>query len=530
MLLAKLRQQSAAYQAHQTLLVLAPDAILVGGAVRDLVLGDVVHDLDYVLPGAALVAARRLGDAIGGAYYPLDEQRNFGRVVCKRSDEETLVIDLSSLAENSLDQDLQARDFTINAIAMLPNGRAYDPLGGITDLDQRLLRLCSPQSLLDDPLRVLRAVRFLFKHHLRPAAELDELVEDAAPGLETISPERQRDELLKILALPEPHYAFLQLQAWNLARIFFPALVRLIGIEQSPPHVYDVYEHSLITLRWTARIDRLLRNNATPSTELEQTIVDALASFSPDLQAYLDRESVPDHPRWLWLRFAALAHDWGKAATRSLTETGRIRFLGHEAISAELSAGWLEQYRCAGSEIDYIRRVCMGHMRPIFLSATVHPPPTSPRHQGEALPSVDEGLRGVGSERLPFSQGERTTGRRTPSRRNLYRFYRDLGDAAPGVLLLHIADHLATYGPSLNPEGFQRHLQVVAAMLEPMAESGEESILPAPLLNGNDLIGFFDLEQGPRIGELLEGLREAQVVGEVGSREEAVRWVRKQLE
>ncbi len=117
-----------------------------------------------------------------------------------------------------------------------------------------------------------------------------------------------------------------------------------------------------------------------------------------------------------------------------------------------------------------------------------------------------------------------------PSRRALYRFYRDLGDAAPGVLLLHIADDLATYGPDIDLADFKRHLQIVATMLEPMAESGEQSILPAPLLNGNDLIGLFDLKPGPRIGELLEGLREAQVVGEIGSREEAERWVHKQLE
>jgi len=488
MLLAKLRQQPAANQAHQTLLKLAPAAILVGGAVRDLLLGDVVHDLDYVLPGDALAVARRLGDAIGGAYYPLDEQRNFGRVVWNWSDEGILVIDLSLLAESSLNRDLQARDFTINAIALLPGGDLYDPLGGETDLKQRLLRPCSPHSLLDDPLRVLRAVRFLFKLHLRPAPGLDELVAAAAPGLEAISPERQRDELLKILALPEPHYAFLQLQAWNLMRRFFPALVRLIGIEQSPPHVYDVYEHSLITLRWMARIDRLLRTDA-PSTALEQVIVDVLAPFSPDLQTYLDQEFVPDRPRWLWLRFAALAHDWGKAATRSLAEDGRVHFLGHEAISAELSADWLEQYRCAGAEIDYVRRVCKGHMRPIHLS-----------------------------------QGERT-----PSRRALYRFYRDLGDAAPGVLLLHIADHLATYGPDLDPVDFQRHLRIVAVMLEPMTAAAEESILPTLLLNGNDLIGLFDLEQGPYIGVLLEALREAQAVGEVSSREEAVRWTREHL-
>ncbi|HEY53557.1 MAG TPA: HD domain-containing protein [Caldilineae bacterium] len=485
MLLAQLRQQLDAYRAHQALLKLAPDAVLVGGAVRDLLLGDVIHDLDYVLPGAALIAARRLGDAIGGAYYPMDGPRGIGRVVWRPTAETRLVIDVSTWRGSSLDEDLRARDFTINAIALLADGQVCDPLDGVEDLMARRLRPCSSVSLETDPLRILRAVRFLFQFRLQPHVGMEELVAAATPGLDAISPERQRDELAKILALPDPQDAVRQLQAWNLLRRFFPALVRLIGIEQSTPHVCDAYEHSLATLRWQARIDRLLRGVAAPTTELDQIIIDALASISPDLRAYLDQAFVPDRPRWLWLRFAALAHDWGKAATRSSAEDGRIRFLGHEAISAELSAGWLEQYRCASSEIEYVRRLCQGHMRPIHLSQRD----------------------------------------RTPSRRALYRFYRDLGDAAPAALLLHIADHLATYGPEIVPNDFREHLLVVAAMLEPMTAAGEQNILPTPLLNGNDLIKLFDLQPGPRIGELLEALREAQAVGEVGSRGEAERWV-----
>jgi len=486
MLLSKLRQQPAAFRAHRTLLELAPDAVLVGGAVRDLLLGEPLHDLDYVLADGALAAARRLGDALGGAYYPMDEPRGIARVVWRPTPNTRLVIDVSTWRGANLDDDLRARDFTLNAIALLPDGQVYDPLGGIEDLAARRLRPCTPASLKTDPLRILRAVRFLFQFRLQPHPSLGGLVAAAAPGLDAISPERQRDELLKILALPEPQYALLQLQAWNLARRFFPALVRLIGIEQARPHVYDVYEHSLIALRWLAHIDRLLRDEAAPSTELEGMIIAALAPCSPDLRTYLDQTFVPDRPRWLWLRFAALAHDWGKAATRTQTGDGRIRFLGHEAISAELSGDWLQQYRCASSEIDYVHRLCRGHMRPIFLSQ-------------------DE---------------------RAPGRRALYRFYRDLGDAAPGALLLHIADHLATYGPDIDPEDFRQHLRTVAAMLAPMTATGEQTILPTPLLNGNDLIELFALQPGPRIGELLEALREAQAVGEVSSRGEAERWLR----
>ncbi len=428
MLITKLHQQANAYRAHKTFLQIAPEAVLVGGAVRDLLLDRGIHDLDYVLPGDALSCARRLGDALGAAFYPLDERRGIGRVVWQTSTGERLVIDVAALQGDSLDEDLLARDFTLNAIGLGVDGRVYDPLHGMIDIETGILRTCTPDSLMKDPVRILRAVRFICKFDLQADATLPELVASAMPGLDLTSPERQRDELLKIMALPEPEKALNLLHAWHLEERYFPELADLRRLEQSPPHSYNTYRHSLVTLRWMARIDELCRLGSAPTVDLESAILLELAPFRSLVQEYLNQLLIPDRPRWLWLRFAAVAHDWGKASTRSEDEHGRIRFLGHEAISAELASSWQERYHCASSEIHFVRQVCKGHMRPIALS-----------------------------------QGERM-----PSRRSLYRFYRDLGDAAPGVILLHIADHLATYGPTIELSDFRRHLKFVAAMLEPM--------------------------------------------------------------
>ena len=167
--MTNLHSQPLAHKAHTTLLALAPQAVLVGGAVRDLLLGLPLRDLDYVLPGDALPVARALADALGAAYYPLDERRGTGRVVWQQPEGAPLVVDIASLGSSSLDDDLRARDFTINAIALAPGDVLYDPLGGVPDLQNRTLRPCSDHSLVADPVRVLRAVRFLCAFELQPA-------------------------------------------------------------------------------------------------------------------------------------------------------------------------------------------------------------------------------------------------------------------------------------------------------------------------------------------------------------------------
>ncbi len=483
-----LASQPAAAQAHAALLALAPDAILVGGAVRDLLLGVAIHDLDYILVADALHVARRLADRLGAAYYPLDAERGVGRVIWKQTGDESLVIDLTTFRGATIKDDLRARDFTINAITLPPTGAYHDPLGGIEDLSAHRLRPCRADSLRADPIRILRAARFLFTFRLHPTPDLDALVRDAAPGLTAASPERQRDELFKLLALAEPHLPLTQLDAWDILPLLIPDLAALHNIEQPPPHVYDVYEHTLVALRWQARLDRLIRQTVAPTDEIEVAILAALTPFQTHLQTYLGHELSAGRPRWLWLRIAALAHDWGKAATRSQDAAERTSFLGHEDVSAHLASAWLEQLRCAGAEITFTSDLCRSHMRPLHLGREPHP----------------------------------------PSRRSLYRLFRDLGDATPALLLLHLADHLATYGPGIDPRHLRRHLSFVASLLQLAFPTHPDApIIPKPLLDGHDIMKLTSLPPGPQVGTLLEQLREAQATGEISDHNQAITFIQR---
>ena len=473
---------------HQRLLEIAPDAVLIGGAVRDLLLDRPIHDLDYVVTGDALDIGRRLADRLGAAYYPLDEDRHIARVVwqTEAGGDEKLVVDISSLIGVTLLEDIQRRDFTINAIALLPYGDLYDPLEGMKDLEKRVLRPCSPDSLLNDPVRTIRAVRFLLDFGLQPAPGLDHLVWHAAPYLSRVSPERQRDEFVKVLALPYPYCAIERMNDWRIVDVVMPELVALQGLEQPPPHQFDVYHHTLRTVSWSARLDLWVRGKREARTGVEARIHHRLASYQDALRDYLETPLTADRPRWLWFRFGAVAHDWGKATAFREDEDGNITFYRHELESEQLAGEWMRRYHCARNEIRFVQRMCKGHMRPmsLFISRTL------------------------------------------PSRRALFRFYRDMEDAAPAIILLFIADFLGAYDDDVDMNILDEALDHAVAWLQPFVA---DDVIPSPLLSGDEIIQLFDLKPGPQIGRLIEALQEAQAAGEVHTREDAVHFLESQL-
>ena len=474
---------------HRALLHFAPDAVLVGGAVRDLLLGRPVHDLDYVVEGDGLAAGKKLADQLQAAYYPLDTSRKIGRVVWA-VDDETLVVDISSLSGMTLEEDIRRRDFTINAIAMLPDGQIFDLLDGVGDLERRMLRLCSPDSLHTDPVRTIRAVRFLYTFGLTAEPGLDQLVWYAAPFLNRISPERQRDEFVRVLSLSRPHLAVDRLVDWRIADVLLPELIALQDVAQPEPHVFDVYQHTLQTLRWTAWLDSWLLQGVEARDDLELLIQQRLDAYRPALRSYLGQPLSAERPRWLWLRFAAIAHDWGKPRTFRESEDGRIHFYRHENLSGELATDWMQRYHCARHEITFVRNVCAQHMRPMNM----------------------------------FIAGD------TPTPRALFRFYRDLDSAAPATVLLFLADFLGARGQTVTSTELSDALDLVDAFLKPFLESQNKPPVPDPLLDGKDLIEYFDLRPGPEIGRLLSALQEAQAAGEVETREQAIGYIEEQLE
>ncbi|NTU75587.1 MAG: hypothetical protein HGA86_05650 [Anaerolineaceae bacterium] len=185
------------------------DVYVVGGAVRDAILGQETHDIDFAVRGNARRLARRVADVLCAVYVEMDDEHDIGRVILDDQSLDRFILDFAALRADELEGDLLGRDFKINAMALDVKdlGKLIDPLGGIVDLQQKVISACSPTSITDDPIRVLRAIRLAIGLNFKIEPGTLQQIRSAVSSLPRISNERQRDELFRILEGPRPDTA-----------------------------------------------------------------------------------------------------------------------------------------------------------------------------------------------------------------------------------------------------------------------------------------------------------------------------------
>ncbi len=464
------------------------EAYLVGGTVRDWLMGRPVKDLDFAVHGDALALARHVADELGAAYVPLDPERNTARVVIREPQETgswvpSRHIDMAGIRGADIEADLWGRDFTVNAIAVDINHLTEEPLpildptGGQQDLERRRVRAVSETVFEDDPVRLLRAVRLAaqIEGYIEPRTQ--GLMRKSAALLSMTSPERIRDEFVKILLLPDASTRVRLLDAFGVLKQFLPEVAALHGLSQPLPHVYDAYEHSLATL---AELDLVLRSllGGAPSPAV---VLGPVATYASELRQHLVPPLVGERTRAVLLKLVALLHDIGKPATRSVEPTGRVRFLRHEFVGAMMAAEVMRRLRFAGREVRLVEGVVRHHMRPLLL--------------GDA---------------------------RQVTRRTVYRFFRDAGPAGRAALVFSLADYRGTRGAAVRADAWARRLNVVRVFLERYFTQHAQVVAPPKLIDGNDLMRAFSLQAGRQIGLLLEAVREAQAAGLVATRDGAL--------
>ena len=467
------------------------DVYLVGGAVRDALLGRSSYDLDFVLAGDTLRITRGLADKLGGAYFPLDVEREYARIVLEERQVGIkggrIKLDFATYQSGSLDSDLHLRDFTINAMAVHVHHpeQLIDLLGGAGDLLAKRLRVCSADSLKNDPLRTLRAVRQAIDYELQIMPETIRLMRQAASWLDQVSPERQRDELFRILEGRNPRASLEILERIGALQMLLPEVVAMKGVEQAAPHIYDVWTHTLEVVKGLTMILATLSEEYDPETasSLMLGLVSLrLGRYRQALEQHLGEQLNPDRSLRALLFLAGLYHDSGKPACRQVDEQGRTRFLGHDQEGEQRIEERALALRLSNVEIERSRLIVRHHMRPFLLGQT---------------------------------EGQ-------PTRKAIYRFFRDTGAAGVDICILSLADMLATYGTTLRQEDWVHHLDVVRSLLEAWWENPQEQIAPPPLVDGNALMKALQLSPGPIIGQLLEAIREGQATGTVKTKEQAL--------
>ncbi len=452
---------------------------ITGGFVRDAVLGRVPRDADLSLEADPLDAARTVADAFGGSFVAVSDMPcwEVGRAVLP-----DLAIDLSRIS-GDLEQDLGRRDFTIDAMALDPTcyplAPVIDPCGGLTDISTRQLRAVHAGVFEQDPARLLRGVRLAAELGFTLDAGTAKRIREQADLLSSVSAERLREELCKLLASPQGAAHVFLLDDLGLLIQLVPELAVARGVTQPPEHHWDVFRHSLEAV---ARAEALLERRGPPE------IISAVP-WGPDIQAHFTEEVSSGHRRYALLKLAALVHDVAKPTKKTTEDNGRVHFYGHAQEGAAMAQAIMERLRFSNREARLVFRMVEHHLRPRQMVP-----------QGEELP--------------------------TP--RAIYRYFRDLEDTAIDTLFLNLADHWASRGPDLVLEDWREHAATVAYVLDHWRQE-TVVVRPPRLVTGHDIVRELGLEPGPAVGEVLEALKEAQAAGQVVSREDALAWAKRYL-
>jgi hypothetical protein len=460
---------------------------MVGGPVRDLLIGKAPHDWDFVVREGGLAIARAVADVLGGSYYCLDRERGTGRAIIPlpetlspseiisptgRVPTTRITLDFAELRGPDLRSDLEARDFTVNAMAMTLDGNLIDPLNGYADLRAGRLRLTHPEALQADPARLLRAVRQSVQFGLAITPETRRQVHDAAGSLKQVAAERVRDELVKMLKLPAASQALESLAALDLLPAVLPYLAQL---RESPPRESNRCAHWRAVLARQDALQNLQQSvllgetPAAPPRWVWRDLAKALGGLQRSLLDYLKVEPESEISRGNLLRWAALFYETPEAAQVAEARLGALRFSRNATI--------------------FVARLL--------------------RARGDV-------------EALPI----------TPTRRQIYRYYQTAGDAGPGLVLLALADRLASVnlGSELTRKAWQADLTRSRRLLTHYFHH-PDVVAPTPLLTGRDVMAL-GIAQGPAIGRALDSLLEAQAAGEVGTvadaREYVQRWIQAQ--
>jgi poly(A) polymerase len=468
----------------------AEGSFVVGGLVRDALLSRDPRDIDLIVPGDVGDLSDQVASALGGVAVPFAGEWGVKRTVFRDGDD-TWTVDIGAMRGDIL-ADLGQRDFTVNAIAarldsVLTEPHFVDPFGGRDDLDRRLIRAVSPANLDADPLRMLRAVRFSAQLGFDIDPETEAEIRARSHRADAPAPERKRDELLKLFDTARAGTALAQLDGLGLLTVLLPELAAAKGCTQPREHYWEVFDHLIETVRV---LDAMFDEDVRPGPRLAEAQRIFREEISPlfGWQAHFRAEFADGASRLAYLKLTALLHDVSKPETRSVEENGRIHFYGHSEAGARRSDEILRRFRCSGRAIRYVALLIDEHLRPTQLSRPGQP----------------------------------------PTKKALYRFRRDLGDAALDVLVLSLADHAAARGPTISWEAWRDHIRYALYVLSQIWSKGTV-VRPVRLVTGDDLIETFHLQPGKLIGRLLASIEEAQASGEVTNREESLALARKLL-
>lgn len=446
-----------------------PALYLVGGGVRDLALREEPKDIDIVCRGAREFAYNLAGEK-NASIVSMEKKprescyRVVGRDNCNN------FIDIAEMRGETIQDDLQARDFTINAIAVeIKNGgtlgATIDPLKGMEDINRKIIRLTNNKAIISDPLRILRALRFAAALNFSvEQATLDELKANA--GLLTkVSVERIMSELLLILKTSGSSSFFRQMDQMGILEVILPEIKPMKGCAQNGFHHKDVWEHSLLTME---NCEHIINKPADFFGAQEEEVISNLT----------------DGNRLPLLKLAALLHDIGKPLTRTLNpDTERIIFYRHDEEGARLVTLLAERLKLSNTDKELLTLLVAEHLHVISLAKVTVRPST------------------------------------------IMKWFRKMKDDSISEIILSIADVKGSLGVDSSEEFRDYYINWAMSMVIRYYKGIKFRLERQGFITGRDLIAL-GIGPGPQLGRMLDNIRNAQDTGEINSTEDAIAMVK----
>lgn len=373
-------------------------------------------------------------------------------------------IDVTNPVGDSIEKDLMRRDLTINAIAVnIRTGDVIDISGGVTDIKNKCINYVNEHNFIDDPLRLLRVYRFQALYGFQLAPETINAVCKYVDLIHKPAVERINYEILKLFSGKYAHQALENMNKTWLLEEIFPFVNELKQVPPNSHHHLDLFHHSIETVKQV----QLLYENA------------------PDVvKEHLDRIDFGGFSRLAHLKLAAFMHDIGKFSTWTIEE-GKHRFIKHDDVGAKMSIKILKKLHFSNKQIDYISSMIKYHIYPSHVMNS---------------PQITEKI--------------------------MMRYVRKMDKNSIDAIILAQADRLSARGPEITDEIVERNITSLNMLLKFYLEA-RETLKPLPkLLDGNEVMKILNIKPSKRLGEIMDALHEAQISGDVVTKDHAIEFVK----
>lgn len=443
---------------------------VVGGTVRDFLMDKESFDRDIiVIDEDAREFALKLQKLFDAVFVPLDEVNKIYRIVLP---DKVNYIDVTNPLEGSLHKDLMRRDLTINAIAVnIRTAEVVDLCGGVADIHNKTINYINEHNFEDDPLRILRVYRFQSTLGFDLTPETIHAVCKFVKLIQKPAVERIVHELILLFGGKYADKALVNMDKTWLLEEIFPVVKELKQVPPNTHHHLDLFHHSVETVR---QIQLIYENSPE------------------EVKHHLERVDFGGSTRLAHLKLAGFLHDIGKFSTWTIEEdTGRHRFIKHDDVGAKMSVPLLKNMNFSNKQIEYISSMIKNHIYP---------------SQVMSAPEVD----------FSTQNGEKV----------MMRYIRKMDECVIDNIILAKADRLSARGEAVSDEMVEKNISALNNLCEYYL-SVKDTLEPLPiLLNGNEIMGLLNLKPSKKLGEILNALHEAQLSGDVTSKDKAVDFVK----